>query len=68
LDHVKQTYHFGGTGIDGKIITVDVYAIECGVRAQLQLAYCRVMVSFLEHGSEAYGFISNCSKALYCCA
>jgi hypothetical protein len=24
LDHVKQTYHFGGTGIDGKIITLDV--------------------------------------------
>jgi len=48
---------------------VDVYAIPCEVTTQLQLAYFRVMVSFLEHGSEAYGFItSNCSKSLYCCA
>jgi hypothetical protein len=39
------------------------------VTTQLQLAYFRVMVSFLEHGSEAYGFIiSGCSEALYCCA
>jgi len=41
---------------------VGVYAIWCEVTTQLQLAYCRVMVSFLEHDSEAYGFISNCSK------
>jgi hypothetical protein len=69
LDHVKQIYHFGGTGIDGKVITVDVYAIQCGIMTQLQLAYCTVTVSFLEHGSEAYCFItSNCSEALYCCA
>jgi len=61
-DHVKQTYHFAGTGIDGKFITVDVYAIRCEVTTQLQLAYCRVMVSFLERGSEAYSFISNYSK------
>jgi hypothetical protein len=64
---VLNKHHSGGTGIDGKIITVDVYTIQCGVRAQLHLAYFRVMVSFLEYGSEAYGFISNCSEALYCC-
>jgi hypothetical protein len=57
-----------GTGIDGKFITVDVYAIVCAVKTQLQLACFRVMVSFLEHGSEAYGFItSSCSEALYHC-
>jgi len=49
-------------------MTVDVYALRCEVTTHLQLAYLRVVVSFLEHGSEAYSFIiSNCSKALYCC-
>jgi len=63
VDHVKQTYHFGGIGVVGKFITADVYDMWCEVTTQLQLAYFRVMVSFLEHGSEAYGFItSNCSK------
>jgi len=68
LNHVKQTYHFGGIGIHGKFITVDVYTILCEVMTQLQLAYLRVMVSFLKRGIKAYGFITtNCSKALYCC-
>jgi hypothetical protein len=31
------------------LLTVDVYAIPCEVRTQLQLAYFRVMVSFLKH-------------------
>jgi hypothetical protein len=65
----KQMYHFRVTRIDQKFITGDVYAIVCEVTTQLQLAYFRVMVSFLEHGSEAYGFItSSCSEALYYCA
>ena len=66
LDHVKQTYHFAGlAGIDGKFITVDVYAIPCEVMTQSQLTYFRVMVSFLEHCSEAYGFVtSNCSDSI----
>jgi hypothetical protein len=47
---------------------VDVYAIPCEVTTQLQLAYVGVMVSFLEHVSEASGFIiSNCSNTLYSC-
>jgi hypothetical protein len=65
LDHVKQLYHFVGISINGKFITVDVYAILCEFTTQLQLAY--FMVIFLEDGSEVYSFISNCSKALYYC-
>ena len=34
MDHVKQTYHFAGTGIDGKIVTVDVYMIPCEITTQ----------------------------------
>jgi len=59
-------HHFAGTSIDGKFIKVSFYAIWCDVMTQLQLAYCRVMVRFLEHGSEANSFIiSNCSEELY---